>query len=529
MTLTLATELRRAAHDSPHRVFLRTADEDLTYEEAQRRVEQHEQALWAMGVRPGDAVALLMGTGTRQVMFWLALSSMGALHVPLNTALTGPGLTNALTVSEASLVLVDAEFETTAAEAARATTPSPRVLQVSRLGQEKLSPRRPSCIAEQSRARTAVDDLDTGTLLFTSGTTGPSKACALSHRYLVRQGQLHAKYLGLRDSDVLYCPFPLFHIDAATLTVAAALSVRGTAALGRRFSASGFWDEVRAFGATVFNFMGATLTILWKRPPAPEDRDHRVRLAWGVPMPEWQAEFEERFGIPLRQVYGLTDAGVPAYDPLDAEQQRPGRAGRLIEEFDVRIDQSRGRVGDATGVGEILVRGREPGLVMNGYYRDPQATNATIVDGWVRTGDLGDLDEDGYLRFHGRLTDSMRRRGENISAFEVEQLVESHPHVLEASAIGVPSEMTEEDVLVCVVRRTGSSLDGRDLFEHCLGHGAKHLAPRFIRFVEQLPKTPTEKVQKFQLRDAGVTPDTWDAESPPQLQATEENDPASAG
>jgi crotonobetaine/carnitine-CoA ligase len=422
-------------------------------------------------------------------------------------------LTHTLDVSQAGLILVDPTYERSARQAASQGDTRPRV-DVVKPGAESFTSAGSPLPADSVRAEPAQDsELETATLLFTSGTTGPSKACALSHRYLVRQGQLHAKYMGLGEDDVLYSPFPLFHIDAATLTVSAALSVRATAALGRRFSASGFWDEARAVRATVFNFMGATLTILWKRQATPRDRDHQVRLAWGVPIPEWQSEFEERFAIPLRQVYGLTDGGIPVYDPLDREQQRPGYAGRVIDEYEVRIDQSRRRPGDPDGVGEILIRGREPGLVMNGYYRDPTTTAATVADGWVRTGDLGSLDDDGFLKFHGRLSDSIRRRGENISAFEVEELVGSHPDVVEASAVGVPSEMTEEDVLVCVVRRPGTSLTAQSLFAYCLAKGAKHMAPRFIRFVPQLPKTPTQKVQKFALRADGVTLDTWDAES----------------
>jgi crotonobetaine/carnitine-CoA ligase len=508
MTTTLAAELQAAATDSPHCVFLRTVHEELTYEEANAAVARRAAALRTAGVGSGDAVALVMRTDLPQVILWFALSSLGALHVPVDPALKGQSLAHALRVAEVGLVLADDDVVETVRDTARDLSQAPQVLAVTVLphGVTGDADRAPSY------EPVVADPLQTATLLFTSGTTGPPKACALSHRYLLRQGQLHAKHLELRADDVLYCPFPLFHVDAATLTVSAALAVRATAALGPRFSASGFWDEVRAVRATVFNFMGATLTMLWKRPPAPRDRDHHVRLAWGVPMPEWQAGFEARFGIPLRQVYGLTDAGIAVYDPVAAGQQRPGRAGRVVEEYEVAIDESRRREGDPPGVGEILVRGREPGLVMNGYYGDARATEATIVDGWVRTGDLGELDDDGFLAFHGRLSDSIRRRGQNISAFEVEELVTSHPDVVEAAALGVPSDLTEEDVLVCVVRRHGSELGAEELVRHCRAHGPAYMAPRYVQFLTVLPKTPTEKIQKTVLREAAVTDDTWDAE-----------------
>lgn len=503
MTLTLADELDRAAAERPHGIFLRMDGEDVTYLDCSARVLRRARQLWAVGLRSGQAVALLMDNSIEQVVTWFALSRLGAVHAPINPALAGAMLEHTFTTADPVLVIVDDAYWRAAETASGGMR---RVLTATEIA------RLPYDVAvEVEVAAIVCSDIDTATLLFTSGTTGPAKACALSHRYLVRGGQLHARALGLTQDDVLFCPFPLFHIDAATLTVSAALAVRGTAALARRFSASGFWPEVRRTGATVFNFMGATLAILWKREPSPEDCTHGVRLAWGVPMPQWQQGFEKRFGFPLYQLYGSTDAGISAYDPIDA-RRRPGRAGRVLPEYEVRIDTTRRRPGDRAGVGEILIRGREPGLVMNGYYRDEEATANTIRDGWVRTGDLGELDDDGYLAFHGRLSDSLRRRGENISAFEVEELVASHPDVLEVAALGVPSDLTEEEVLVCVVRHPGATVTAPQIRAHCLDHGPAFMAPRYVRFVDELPKTPTQKTEKFRLRQDGITTDTWDAD-----------------
>lgn len=249
--------------------------------------------------------------------------------------------------------------------------------------------------------------------------------------------------------------------------------------------------------------MGATLTMLWKQPASPTDTDHRVRLAWGVPMPDWQHEFETRFGFPLFQVYGLTDAGVPVYDPIDGTQRR-GACGRVIDEFEVRIG-----AGD-----EILVRGREPGLIMSGYHAMPEATaDAIDVDGWVHTGDRGRLDPDGFLTFLGRSTDSIRRRGENISAHGVEQAGLEHADVIEIAAIGVPSELTEDEVKIFVVLREGATLTAAELHEHYRTVATRHLAPRYITFLDQLPKTPTEKIEKFKLAANGDKWPTWDNEA----------------
>lgn len=502
MTRTLATELARAALDSGDQVFVLTRESKLTYRECWDLSTFLAKQLTDRGITAGDTVALMMGNSTDQVALWFAINAIGAVHTPLNTSLSGERLAHALRVAEVRLVIADpdlsAQIEAVVAE---------HDLDAALMNFNGLSA---GAAGDVGAPQAEPEELSTATLLFTSGTTGVSKACSLSHRYLVRQGEIHAKYLRLSSSDVLYCPFPLFHMDAATLTVSAALSVRATAALGRRFSASRFWDEVRDFGATVFNFMGATLTILWKQPATPSDRDHHVRLAWGVPLPEWAPGFEDRFGFPVRQVYGLTDAGVPVYDPIEGPR-KVGAAGRVIDEFVVKIDPSCNRPGDPDHVGEILVRGQEPGLVMNGYHGMPEATSATIVEGWVRTGDIGDLDEDGFLTFHGRLADSIRRRGENISAFEVEELVGAHPAVVECAALGVPSELTEEDVMVFVVVRPGTVLAPDELHRHCLQHGPAYMAPRYIQVVKELPKTPTEKVEKFKLREIAVNSTTWEA------------------
>lgn len=512
--LDIVGMLDSRAASRPDHTFIHTPTATLTYLQLQRRSARLAGALAAHGVGPGSSVTLMMGNSVEQVVTWFALTRLGALCSPLNTALVGDPLTHVLTVTGSRLAVVDADLCDRLTDA---TPPGQlETLVLNRRTRAAATPTSHSGIARldladltaggEPAAVAASDPLDPSTLLFTSGTTGVSKACILSRRYIAAQGAAHTRNLGLTEDDVLFCPFPLFHIDAATLTVVAALSVGATAALAPRFSASRFWDQVRASGATVFNFMGATLTILWKQPRTARDRDHRVRLAWGVPMPEWQDEWTARFGFPLYQLYGSTDAGLPAYDPVDGTQ-RAGACGRVTDLYEVRI------AGDLP-IGEILVRGRHPGLTMSGYYGMPEATAETIdSDGWVRTGDLGSLDSDGFLTFHGRSSDSIRRRGENISAFEVEQLALSHPDIVEAAAIGVPSELTEEDLMLCVVARPDSCIDPGGLHGFLAQCAPRHMVPRYIELVDELPKTPTQKIEKFKLKQAGVRATTWDAGS----------------
>ena len=515
--MKLSDVLAERARERPDRVFLRTSEGDFGYAEVSMMASRLANGLALLGTQPAEPVALLMHNSADQAMCLFAISELGGVAVPLNTALRGSSLSHMLQLTQSRTIIIDEALAPNllaivdelpslrnvifrdAVLDARVEGSGLQLLDFSSLSIN--TPHDPVI---------AIDDLAAGMMLFTSGTTGPSKACVLSHRYLLRQGQLHAKYLGLTESDVLYCPFPLFHIDAVTLTVVAALSIGATAAIGPRFSASHFWDEVIRFDATVFDFMGATLTILWKQPRSAKERQHRVRLAWGVPMPEWQAEWEERFGFRLYELYGMTDAGIPVYDLLD-QLHRPGSCGRVIDEFEVAIGDGAGDLVPTGQIGEILVRPRETGTVMTEYFSMPLETLDAFRGLWFHTGDLGRLDDDGFLYFLGRKKDSIRRRGENISAFEVEQLVTSHPAVLEAAAIGVPSELSEEDVKVCVVLRPGETLEAEELLIYCSEHAAPFMVPRYVEFLLELPKTPTLKVEKFRLRANGVTSTTWDA------------------
>jgi crotonobetaine/carnitine-CoA ligase len=503
--MSIASLLAEVAAARPDAVFLRTAEGELTYAETEARAAATAGTLRAAGARAGEPVVLFMHNSLDQIVIWFALARLGAVHVPINTALIGTALTHVFRVTGARLAVVDTDL-LPALQDVRANLPElERIIVRGSVEFDALATGAAALVAH-------VDDLAAATVLFTSGTTGVSKGCVLSHRYLVRQAQLHAAHLGLTADDVLYAPFPLFHVDAATLTVVAALTVGGTAAIGRRFSASRFWDEVRAFDATVFNFLGATLTILWKQPPTERDREHRVRLAWGVPMPGWQPAWRRRFGIPLYELYGLTDAGICAYDRLDAPKP-PGSCGRVIAAYEVAIVDLDGGAMPPGTIGEITVRGREPGLVMTEYWGMPEATAHAFRGGRFHTGDLGRLDADGYLYFHGRADDAIRRRGENISAHEVEQIVLSHPDVVEAAAIGVASELTEQDVKICVVLRTGATLTPAQIRTHCAALAPTFMVPRYVEVVAGLPKTPTQKVEKFKLAAAPLTPATWDGEA----------------
>ena len=348
-------------------------------------------------------------------------------------------------------------------------------------------------------------------LLYTSGSTGKSKAVRIPHRYVLRQAQGVIDGLSLRTDDVLYCPYPLFHLDAAVMTVAPALLLRAVAAIGERFSVSRYWEEMRQFQATVFDFMGATLTMLWKQPPGPQDRQHRARLGWGVPLPSWAPEFEARFGCRLVELYGSTEVGAILYTPQQ-EERRLGSCGKVLGPWRVMLADDEGFEVPVGTPGELLVRPEEPSVLMDGYWGQPEQSLNVLRNQWFHTGDILRKDADGWFYFVGRQKDIVRRRGENISAAEVEQVIETHEDVLECAVIGVPSELAEEDVMAWIVLRPGAALTPSALAEWCVTRMAGFMVPRYIRMVGQLPKTPTDKPEKATLRTQGHQ-GSWDRES----------------
>ncbi|MGE0218870.1 AMP-binding protein, partial [Mycolicibacterium sp.] len=359
-----------------------------------------------------------------------------------------------------------------------------------------------------------VHHSDTAALLYTSGTTGKSKARVLSHRYFTSQARIAIRDFGLRHDDVLYCPFPLFHADATALTTVPALLLGATAAIGRRFSASGFWGEVRETGATVFDFMGATLSILAKAEPRPDDADNPVRLAWGVPVPESVEAFEKRFGLTVVELYGSVEANIPITQRYD-QPRVPGSCGRVIDEFDVRIADEDDEPVAPGVVGELLIRPKVPFSTFSGYFENAEATITAQRNMWFHSGDLAKIDTEGNVFFVGRKKEAIRRRGENISSFEVEESVREHPAVLDCAAFGVRSDLTEEEVMVAIVLAPDAGeVTEESVWEFCCEHMARFQVPRYIEFVDELPKTPTGKVEKFKLQETGVTERTREFDLP---------------
>ena len=524
LPLSLGDALRAAAAEVPDQPFIRMASGEWSYGWLDAESDRVAAGLHALGVRQGDNVSLLLPNCITFAVLWFALAKLGAVTAPVNTAFRGAALRDAIDLVQSRLLITDATLYPALAEVLPAL---PRISQLVLVSDDGLaagpSTTTSSCLPYEALRqitpdattlpRPVVGFADLCLLLYTSGTTGRSKAAMIPHRFVLGHARLVIEGLGLRTDDVLYCPYPMYHLDAAVMTIAPALLLRGVAAIGERFSVSRYWDEMRALKATVFDFMGATLTMLWKQPPSPGDREHVARLGWGVPLPAWAPEFEARFGCQLVELYGSTEAGVMIYTPLD-QPRRPGSCGRAIGPFEVALQDEDGFTLGPDATGELVIRALEPSLLMAGYYGMPEASLQAFRNLWFHTGDLLRQDADGYLYFVGRRKDMVRRRGENISAAEVEQVIEAHPAVLSCAVYGVPSELTEEDVMACVVLRPGERPDAPALTTWCAERMARFMVPRYLRFAESLPKTPTDKVEKFRLQQDGITADTYDG-SPP--------------
>lgn len=530
---SLGDELRQAAAEVPDKVFIRMLHGEWTYRQVDVETDLLAHGLMRQGVGRGQNVTLMLPNCIEFAMTWFALSKLGAVTAPVNTSFRGAVLASAINLVRSRLVLVHASLLAPLQEILPELATVEKIVVV---GEAPLSPPLPSSFlpttpaiagrpllayaalrdfaSQESLAPSlAISFSELSLLLYTSGTTGRSKAAMISHRFVLGQASLVIQGLGLRHDDVLYCPYPMFHLDAAVMTIAPALLLRSVAAIGEKFSVSRYWDEVRALGATVFDFMGATLTMLWKQPPQPNDRDNPARLGWGVPLPAWAPQFEERFGCRLVELYGSTEAGAMIYTPLDAPR-RPGSCGQPIGPFEVQLVDDDGVAVPAGVAGELVIRATAPSMLMEGYFGMPDETLKAFRHGWFHTGDVLRADEEGYLYFVGRRKDMVRRRGENISAAEVEMVVEAHPDVLECAVIGVPSEMMEEEVMACVVARESANISAQALADFCATRMARFMVPRYFRFLPALPKTPTDKVEKFRLLKEGITADTWDREGP---------------
>lgn len=490
------------------RTWLIHGSERYSYARAHDLTNRYANGFRAQGIGRGDHVAVMLPNCPEFLWTIWGLAKLGAVAVPLNTAARGELLRYFITQSDSVAAVVAAEWTSRVAESL-GQDHRVRLFMVhggdtgafAGSGREAIDLAALQNAPADEPDRNAVRAGDPQYIMYTSGTTGPSKGVISPHSQAHGVGRSLAMNFGYRPDDVLYTCLPLFHGNALWYSCYAALWADAALAISPRFSASGFWDEIRATGATQFNSLGAMTNILLRSPPSPRDRDHQVRQTMIVPLsPQTYREVAERFGVQVTSLYAMTETfAVTMFTPDDPEG-KGASAGRPRGLAELQIIGDQDEPLPCGEVGEICVRPLERGAMMAGYYKMAEATVRDTRDLWLHTGDRGWLDEDGYLFFVDRKKEAIRRRGENISAYEVEMLISKHPAVMEVAAVPVSSELSEDEVMVYVVCREGHRVDEEELIRFANRNMAHFMVPRFVHFIDALPKTPSEKIEKYKLK-----------------------------
>lgn len=471
-----------------------------------------------LGVGKSDRVAMLLPNCFELVATWFAASILGAMEVPNNPGLKGDLLCHNLNNCGAEILVADAGA---LAELARVQDRLPDLKTLVLVGADPATARAAGirigrivefgeCLAAAPVSGPAdVRHFDPMAILYTSGTTGPAKGALMSHHHCYAWVAGMARNLGYTPGDSYFSALPLFHVDAQMFGVFMPLVYGTPTTLVDGFSASRFWEQVRASGATATNLLGAMAVILSRAPPSAAHDANPVRICQCIPMVPDQDGFERRFGMRLVTGYGQTETGFVTLDTTD--ETRPGSCGRAHPDWEVAIVDETDRPLPPGVMGEIVSRPRRNWRMFSGYWRADAKTVQTLRNLWYHSGDAGFMDADGWLYFKHRLNEAIRRRGENISAFEVETVAEKHPEVVESAAFGMPSEFTEEDIMVVAQRRPGSELTPAGLLDHFRASAPRHMVPRYVEVTDEpLPRTPTEKVARNVLRQRGVTAETFD-------------------
>ena len=514
--------LMQSIEKSPDKVYLQFEEQRVTYEELYHQITRAIAGFCELGIQKGDKVCIMLHNNPEYLDVWFALSFMGAIAVPLNVHLKGEGLQYILSHSDCKLMIVDKAF---VPQIASCLPFIQREIQIVVHGNNESE-----IILGDGKERPVIglkDVLNTNdhylpsevvpsssinSILYTSGTTGLPKGVMLSHSAYVNSAQSFATYMvGANSQDILFTALPLFHINAQAHTVLGAISSNATIALGKRFSASRFWDEIRGHGATIFNSLGSMIPILCKQPEKENDYENPARVTACAATPkEFWKPFEERFGVQIVEGYGLTETtGFCVTNPLNAN--KPPSIGKPYSYVETKIVNEEGNEVRTGEIGEIFIRALQGQTFMEGYYKMPDKTEEAMDGGWFHTGDRGYQDEEGYLYFCDRIKQCIRRRGENISSWEIEKVVNNHQKVLESAAIGVPSEVGEEDVKLYVIVKQGETMSHEEIIDWCQERMAYFMVPRYVQFRESFPKTATERIQKFKLQEEGIGA-AWDRE-----------------
>ncbi len=508
---------RAAAH--PDRPYIRFGEgEWVTYGEIDARANRIANALISRGLQKGETVSTLMPNSVDQVALWFGILRAGGVQSPINLAYRGDFLSWVINLPQSRYLVISDDLLDRLDHVA---ADLPVLEQVfiwdsgQRNGPDPIVRHEPFDVLDDAPATdpgVEVTWVDDARIMFTSGTTGRSKGVIKQHASDYFSGRTYIEVCGVTEDDVFYTCLPLFHSNAQVLNCYPALIAGARIQLSARYSSTNFWREVTECGATILNTVSAMNYFIWNTEPGEYDRAHSVTRIMAMPAPkDIYHEFKERFGIRWHEGYGLTETGMVTYVPPGVE--KPGSCGLASPGFEVSVVQPGTDLPQPSGEpGEIVVDMKLPNIVMRAYAGMPEKTAEDFKNLKLHTGDLGVMDDEGYLYFKDRVKDYIRRRGENVSSMEVEQVVASHPAVLEAAAVGVAASEgagSEQEILICIVPRNVAP-DPHELLEYCAGKMPYFAVPRYVRFMDHLPKTPTERVRKVELREMGLGVGVYD-------------------
>ena len=504
--------LEKWAASQPDKVFVKVSKaEEVTYRQMRELAVSAAAGLHRLGVRQGDNVIVWMPNTIDCMRVWFGINWLGATYVPINTAYKGHLLAHVLENAGARIIVAHASLAELLVQVETAEIETVVIFDGDPVAIKDLKVV-PSSVLEHGDA-SSLPDVDIGpwdmqSIIYTSGTTGPSKGVMSSYAHLHAMSGAEGFYM-LAPQDRYMCNLPLFHVGG-TIPVMGMLSRGGSIALVPSFSTEEFWPKIRETETTVVLLLGAMTNFITKRPPGPEDRDHPLKKVIIVPLSEDAPSFAARFGVETYTLYNMTEISTPLVSELNPG--KIGSCGRARAGVELRLVDEHDREVASGSVGELIVRTDAPWALNSGYYKNPEATAVAWRNGWFHTGDAFRMDADGTFFFVDRMKDAIRRRGENISSFEVEAEIAAHPQVNEVAVVPVPSEFAEEEVMCVVAPVPGQRIDPKELLEFLLPRLPHFMVPRYVRIVDALPKTPTQKIQKHLLRSAGLTDDTWDRE-----------------
>ncbi|WP_147154393.1 ATP-dependent acyl-CoA ligase [Reyranella soli] len=509
---SVAVMLQAQARKFGAKPLVQAGETSWSFAEAPELAARSAGRLRAAGVGQGDRVALICENRPEFIEIFLGAAWLGAILVPINTASRGLQLRHILENSGARLMVIEAALLGALEHVDLATLPLETIWVIDSTTGAKAPPiARPLPALGEAVPAASVRPSDTLAILYTSGTTGPSKGVCCPHAQFFWWGVNTAHLLGVSGDDILCTTLPLFHTNALN-TFFQALITGATAIFESRFSASAFFTTLAARRSTVTYLLGAMVPILLSREAEPAEQQHRTRIALAPGVPgHFHADFTRRTGIALLDGYGSTETNFVIGSPI--AKCKPGTMGRLFEGFSARVvDDEDNEVPDGTP-GELILRADAPFAFATGYFGTPEKTVEAWRNLWFHSGDRVIREPDGYYKFVDRLKDAIRRRGENVSSFEVEQVLLSHPEIATAAAYPVRSELAEDEVMAAIVRQPGSALDEVSIIRFCEMRMPYFAVPRFLEFVDVLPATENGKIQKYKLRERGITGQTWDREA----------------